>query len=430
MLQEKDIPIQVAIGNYDLGICGLDWIEELLAKFPQSPVVKIADLEYDKAYVYLAASSCKTTCNIGEFTKTYDTLRIVTDYPNLAEFAALNLRLKRFSIFPVYGAIEAYPPEDADLVVLRGKNVRDIKDLNLVPLKELFPCSAFLIANRDSVKTKDISPIIDCFRKGMESRSKPWLKMETGTKRYLNNKPGISTKKTIRLAVPDGHQQQPALEFLGESGIKFKDEIKSNTVNRRPALNIPWIDTKVIRPQDMPMQVANGNFDLAITGKDWLLDHLYRFPSSPVTELVTLGFGEVRIVAVVSHTLPVSKIEDLKKLISQGKLTPLRVATEYTNIADKYLRDNHIGWYKIVPTWGATEAFLPEDADLLIENTQTGKTLAMHNLVIIDTLFRSTACLIGNKKSLKSAAKKEKISWIVDLFTKTAENRKTKNENN
>ena len=29
VFQEKDIPIQVAIGNYDLGICGLEWIEEL-----------------------------------------------------------------------------------------------------------------------------------------------------------------------------------------------------------------------------------------------------------------------------------------------------------------------------------------------------------------------------------------------------------------
>ncbi len=85
------------------------------------------------------------------------------------------------------------------------------------------------------------------------------------------------------------------------------------------------------------------------------------------------------------------------------------------------MRDNHVGWYKIVPTWGATEAFLPEDADMLIENTQTGTTLALHNLVIIDTLFHSTACLIGNKKSLKSAAKKEKITYLVELFEKTAE---------
>ena len=428
MFQEKDIPIQVAIGNYDLGICGLDWIEELVAKYPQSPIVKIANLEFDNGHVYLASSSCETSCDIGDLSAKRNNLKIVTDYPNLAELSALNLRLKRFSIFPVWGAVEAYPPEDADLVVLRGKDKQEIKNLSLIPLKDIFSTSAFLIANRESIQNKDLSLIIDCFRKGIEKRSKPWLKIPITAEKYSNN-PGLNlNNKTIRLAVPDGHQQSPALDFLTRAGLQFSGYSTTRVLNRRPSLNIPWIDSKVIRPQDMPLQVANGNFDLAITGKDWLLDHLSRFPSSPVTSLVDLGFGGVKVVAVVSHTLPVTNIEDLKKLMSEGKLTPLRVASEYVNIADKYLRDNHVSWYKIIPTWGATEAFLPEDADLLIENTQTGKTLAIHNLIIIDTLFHSTACLIGNKKSLKSTKKKEKLSYLVKLFEKTAES--IVNENN
>ncbi|MBM4454159.1 MAG: ATP phosphoribosyltransferase, partial [Chloroflexi bacterium] len=97
-----------------------------------------------------------------------------------------------------------------------------------------------------------------------------------------------------------------------------------------------------------------------------------------------------------------------------------RVATEYTDIADKYLHDNHIRKYKIIPTWGASEALLPEDADLLIENTQTGKTLAKHRLKIIDNLFQSTACLIGNRDSIQSGHKNERITFMVDLFRRTA----------
>ncbi len=42
VFHEKDIPVQVAVGNYDLGICGSDWVEELLAKFPSSTVVRVA----------------------------------------------------------------------------------------------------------------------------------------------------------------------------------------------------------------------------------------------------------------------------------------------------------------------------------------------------------------------------------------------------
>ncbi|MBM3173674.1 MAG: ATP phosphoribosyltransferase, partial [Chloroflexi bacterium] len=172
----------------------------------------------------------------------------------------------------------------------------------------------------------------------------------------------------------------------------------------------------------MPLQVANGNFDLAITGKDWLLNHLYRFPTSPATELMELGFGKVRIVAVVTQELPAADINDLRKMVQSGKLSPLRVATEYIDIADKYLHDNHISKYKIIPTWGASEALLPEDADLLIENTQTGKTLAKHKLKIIDNLFQSTACLIGNRDSMKSVHKSEKINFMVDLFRRTVAN--------
>jgi ATP phosphoribosyltransferase len=76
--------------------------------------------------------------------------------------------------------------------------------------------------------------------------------------------------------------------------------------------------------------------------------------------------------------------------------------------------------YRVLPTWGATEAFIPEDADLLIENTETGSTIARHNLKIIDTLFESTAHLIGAKSKDYSAVKKARIDNIVKLLSKAA----------
>jgi ATP phosphoribosyltransferase len=82
------------------------------------------------------------------------------------------------------------------------------------------------------------------------------------------------------------------------------------------------------------------------------------------------------------------------------------------NIADKYMRDNRIDPCKLIPTWGASEAFLPEDADMLIDNTQTGKTLEQHKLRILDVLFQSSACLIANKNSLASSSKKERTKFL------------------
>ena len=162
------------------------------------------------------------------------------------------------------------------------------------------------------------------------------------------------------------------------------------------------------------------NFDLAITGRDWFREHLYQFPSSPITELLDLKFGRVKIVAVVSRDLPVADTYSLRQL-SAERMVPFRVASEYVNIADKYARGNHLGMYRVVPTWGASEAFLPEDADLLIENTQTGRTIASHNLKIIDTLFESTACLIGRKDGLFSPIKGGKIKSIIETLRAAVE---------
>ena len=136
----------------------------------------------------------------------------------------------------------------------------------------------------------------------------------------------------------------------------------------------------------------------------------------PVEELLDLGFGKVRVVAALSEDIPVNTTEELRDFVARGNIRPLRVASEYTNIADKYLRDNHIVSYKVIPTWGASEAFLPDDADLLVDNTQTGKTLVENRLKIIDVILRSSACVIANRHSMEEPAKRDKIASIVSLL--------------
>ena len=416
IFQEKDIPIQVAIGNYDLGICGLDWIEELLVRYPASALVKISSLDYGEGNIYAVASYQGGVSNLDELLARQNDWRMVSEYPNLTEAFALNLRIRRFRIFPVWGAAEVYPPENADLAVLWEKDDSDLEAQGLVSLMKLLPVTAFLIANRESLENKDLSPILNCLSSKLVTE--PQISPTASYERRRSN-PIVSHSlwqaKEINLALPDGHQQPPTSQFLKKVGLNLQGYSKE-TLNRRPSANLDWLGIKVIRPQDMPLQVATGNFDLAITGKDWLLEHIYRFPLSPVRELLDLGFGTVKIVAAVSQDIPVTNIDELRLLVQGGKFAPLRVASEYINIADKYLRDNHINPYKLIPTWGASEAFLPEDADLLIDNAQTGKTLAQHNLKIIDVLFSSSACLIGNKDSLDSWDKKERIEFLIQML--------------
>jgi len=428
VFHEKDIPIQVAVGNYDLGICGLDWVEELLVKYPSLALVKARNLGYGDGLLYMVASRSSGASSVEEIQAQSDTVRIVSEYPNLAESFALKNRLRRFSVFPLWGAAEVYPPESADLALISG-GVREPFNYDLVPINSVLSFSAFLIANRSSWETKDLGEILI----SIEDVRGPWL-----DEKKLNSKGHFSltnaarmpevagqslseevAEGVVRLALPDGHQQLLTLRLLNKAGIQIND-YPSATSNRRPTTSLTGVVIKVIRPQDMPSQVANGNFDLAISGRDWLREHLCQFPSSPVTELLDLKFGRVKIVAVVSKDLPVADVYRLRQL-SIERLVPFRVASEYVNIADKYARDNHLGMYRVVPTWGASEALLPEDADLLIENTETGQTIARHNLKIIDTLFESTACLIGNKDSVSSSTRGKRIKFITETLRTAVE---------
>jgi len=416
VFQEKDIPIQVAIGNYDLGICGLDWIEELSVKYSNTALMKVKNLGYGSGALYIAGSRTQTGLSIDRLRTQDETVRIASEYPNIAESFALNLRLRRFSIYPVWGAAEAYPPESATLALVSGSP--DGKSLNngLAPLSKVIDYNAFLIANRQSWKQKDLSEILATLDKvqlvvaDIHSPNTPALNKVTTPPFPI----GKEATDIVRIALPDGHQQKFTVELLKRAGIQI-DGYPSDTGNRRPAIKMEGVFAKVIRPQDMPLQVANGNFDLAITGRDWLTDHLAAFPSSPVREILDLKFGWVRIVAVVDNNIPADNVYALRQQ-SIGDGSSIRVASEYINLADKYARENHLGMYRIIPTWGATEAFLPEDADLLIENTETGSTIARHNLKIIDTLFESTGRLIGMKEGKYNRAKQARINSLTKML--------------
>ena len=417
VFHEKDVPIQVAVGNYDLGICGLDWIEELLAKYPSSALVKVKNLGYGEGALYMAASKSQGAATVEEMQANRGIIRIASEYPNLAESFALKRRLRRFSVFPLWGASEVYPPENADLALVPGEAGAKSFNYGLVPVGKVLDFGAFLIANKSSWESKDMNNILASIEDKLVASEKQSFvstttRMPAIASQYLS-------EGTVRLALPDGHQQLPTLRLLNKAGIQI-DDYPSAVGNRRPTTSLSGVMVKVVRPQDMPLQVANGNFDLAITGRDWLMEYVYRFPSSPVTELQDLKFGRVRIVAVVSKDLSAADVYSLRQF-SAEQLVPLRVTSEYVNIADKYARDNHLGPYRVIPTWGASEAFLPEDADLLIENTQTGRTLARHNLRIIDTLFKSTACLIGNTSSIVSSSKDERIRSITETLRNAVE---------
>src|SRR5439155_25553154 len=105
-----------------------------------------------------------------------------------------------------------------------------------------------------------------------------------------------------------------------------------------PRSGVDGLDVKVIRPHDMPALVATGEVDLAITGRDCLLEHRYAFPSSPATELLDLQRGQYNLSAVVSEDLPATTSDEVPEL-RRGQGNPiLRVAAELPATAAPYAR--------------------------------------------------------------------------------------------
>ncbi len=175
------------------------------------------------------------------------------------------MRLKRFRIFPCWGSAEAYPPENADFSVLRARDEEALRSLNLKPVSRLCQSNACIIASKDSLQAGDFSGLLRRFASAGNIKDKPWRKPEMSTAAINNDLTPSAPQGNIWLALADGHQQVHTSAFLEKAGITMQGYSK-DAMRRRPSCGIDWLSIKVIRPQDMPQQVANGNFDLAITG--------------------------------------------------------------------------------------------------------------------------------------------------------------------
>ena len=200
----------------------------------------------------------------------------------------------------------------------------------------------------------------------------------------------------MRLAEPDGRGQPHTCHALREAGVAF-DGCGGKTYVRRPRAGIEGLEVKVIRPQGMPAQVSMGAFDLAVTGRDCLLDHQYAFPSTPVREVADLHRSRYMQAAVVSDDVPADTLAGAVRWWRARGRETIRVASEYPNLADHYARAAQLGRYTVIPVAGASEGFVPEDSEILIEGTETGRSLIANRLKVIDQITVSTNCLIARE---------------------------------
>jgi ATP phosphoribosyltransferase len=389
VFSERDIPIQVALGQYDLGITSRVWVDELLVQYGHEGIVPLRALDLGAERI-VAAAPPRTSL---EGLAASGRVRVATELPQLATRWLHRLRVPTYRVFPVWGEPGAWPPEDADIAVLPE---RALAADGLVALALVHSGSAVLIGNRRALAERDLRTALE-----------PLLRLPAGpaeggpeTPRTLGltgvpRATSAPVRTTFRLAVPDGHAQRHTVAALADAGIAF-DGYEAGSAVRRPTSDIDGLTVKVLRPQDMPAAVATGAFDLALTGRDWLAAHLAAFPSSPVVELADLRRSRYELGAVVPEDLPADSIEEaIAYWRRDDPRRAIRVASEYVALADRYARDRRLGRYRVIPIGGASEGFVPDDAEILIEGSETGTTLRANRLRMIDVIMESTNCAIG-----------------------------------
>jgi ATP phosphoribosyltransferase len=247
----------------------------------------------------------------------------------------------------------------------------------------------------------------------------------------------VMNLEKVRLAIPKGHLAEPTFRMLERAGY----QISWREASYRPAINDPRIEIKILRPQEIPLFVSEGQQDIGITGLDWL-----RETRADVEVLLNLEYSRVKLVIAVPETwTEINSLSDLIERFAEER-RQLRLSTEYLNISADYLKDNPAylrlygdadpvmttPWWRkgenekvmIFLSFGATEAKPPENADAIIDVIETGTTLERNNLKPIDTVMESTAILIANKNSLKNPEKREKIYDILTLLRGVVDGRK------
>ena len=240
---------------------------------------------------------------------------------------------------------------------------------------------------------------------------------------------------TVRLALPKGSLEKKVRGFLEAAGIEpvgYADGSRSY----RPDLGVPGVETKIMRPQEIPYLLSAGFFDVGVSGLDWYQETECQ---SNVEDLLDLGIGRVDIVlAVPQEWEDVNSAADLfQKFVNTTGTHPLRIWTEYLNLTGGLIRrhtDLEPSLYSpyarlhversasspvaIFHSFGATESKPPDDGDAIVDNTETGNTLRANGLKIIHKVLPdSTARLLVNRRSLRHREKRPIIEKIKEIFS-------------
>jgi len=216
----------------------------------------------------------------------------------------------------------------------------------------------------------------------------------------------------LRLVLPKGSLEKATLELFDAADLTV---LRSSNVEYKASIDDPRVsEVRVLRPQEIPVYVAEGLFDLGITGRDWIEE-----TSSDVVSLGELRYSKattnpIRMMVAVAGDSAVQETADLKDGV--------RVSTEYPELTKRYFVERGID-ADVRLSYGASEAKIPDIADCVVEITETGRALRAAGLRIIDTILVSYTEVVANPAAYEDPEKRHAMGQLMTLLNGSLEAR-------
>lgn len=216
----------------------------------------------------------------------------------------------------------------------------------------------------------------------------------------------------LKIVLPKGSLEKATLELFESADLAV---IRSSKVDYKAEIDDPRIDeVMILRPQEIPTYIADGLFDIGITGRDWIEE-----TESDLVSLGKLHYSKatarpVNIVVAVPEDSPYEKVKDLPNGV--------KVSTEYPNLTKNFFTSQGIE-AEVHLSYGATEAKAPDIVDVVVDLTETGRALKAAGLKIIDTIITSHTELVANRDSAENPELRHAMNQVHTLLEGTLEAR-------
>ncbi len=222
------------------------------------------------------------------------------------------------------------------------------------------------------------------------------------------------------LAVPSkGRLQENAEAFFARAGLTLVKPRGARDY-RGAIAGFDGLEVAYLSSAEITMQLAQGAVHLGITGED-LIREMIPQPDRRVVFLTPLGFGFANVVVAVPQAwIDVRSMADLDDVATAFRLKrerKMRLATKYANLTRGFFAEHGIVDYRIVESSGATEgAPAAGTAELIVDITTTGATLAANGLKVIDDgiILRSQANLLAARAAPWDEAQREAARRLFD----------------